>query len=64
MGPVPLRVVAVFSSGGRNRGKYGLGLNRPSCDVYLPRTRVSLEPHLGQRGAFSGRNILNTGGMS
>ena len=28
MGPVLLRVVAVFSSGGRSRGKCGLGLNR------------------------------------
>ena len=28
MGPVPLLVVAVFSSGGRNRGKRGRGLNR------------------------------------
>ncbi len=28
MGPVPLRAVAVFSSGGRNRGKCGRGLNR------------------------------------
>ena len=28
MGPVPLLVVAVFSSGSRNRGKRGSGLNR------------------------------------
>ena len=28
MGPVPLRAVAVSSSGGRSRGKCGLGLNR------------------------------------
>ena len=27
MGPVPLRAVAVFSSGGRNRGKCGRVLN-------------------------------------